>query len=149
MIKTLENSQTRLVLDQKPGFIGWFLGGFVLIWIYISINILRDGNPIGWIFLGATALPLLFLSLVQRHTLILDATDSSVSVIQRTLYRRHAQVFELQEVGRAQIRRAREERRRKVILKCGAQMIEFGTPQLTGHARKLVKQINDWFDAQP
>lgn len=149
MIKTLEESASRLVLDQKPGSAGWLIGGFVLVWLYISFNILRSGDPIGWIFLAATAFPLLILGLVERQTLVFDRNEDSVSYIKRTPYRRRRQVFELAEVGPAQTAHSPEPKCHRVTITCGGEDITFGTRQHTPRARALVTQINDWLDAQP
>ncbi|PTX54420.1 hypothetical protein C8N43_3234 [Litoreibacter ponti] len=151
MADLVENSRGRLVIDQKPGKIAWFLGGFVIFWLYISIQTLRESDPIGGIFLAATALPLLFLSLVERQTLVFDATDRAFTITKRTVFGRKVKVFELGEVGRAKTTsvRGKDRRFKQVVLQAGGEEIIAARMLTKFKALQMMDQINGWLDSGP
>ena len=147
---TRDSRPSRLVLDQKPGMVAWFLAAFVLAWVYISITILKSGDPIGWIFLAAVIIPLFFLTFVERQTLTLDRDADALILTRQTIFKKRQMIDELGLVRGAKIRWRGEGSTRsgRLVLQRDTGPLEFGSPQRQSRAQSLAREVNAWLDSK-
>ena len=147
---TTSGQRDMLVLDQKPGAAAWFLAAFIVVWIYVSMNILRSGDNAGWIFLAAVIVPLFFLTFVERQTLELDRPSDSLCLTKRTVFKKRQIVDEVGAIQKAKTRwhGKGSTRMGRLVLLLDTGPMEFGSPQRKNRAHGLAREVNGWLDSK-
>ncbi|MEP3346830.1 MAG: hypothetical protein ABJN34_09345 [Litoreibacter sp.] len=147
----MKTSRDQLFLDNKPGFVIWFLAVFILVWVYIGLQIILDGDNMGYIFLAGLIAPLAFLSLVSRDTLMFDRPTQRLIITNRTFYRKRQTVEELGAVTKAKVQWTGRgtDRMARLVIELDTGPIHFGPPQRKHRTMPLVKKVNAWLDSKP
>ncbi len=147
---TTERNDTKLILDQKPGAVAWLLAAFILVWVFISLKILQDGDNAGWFFLAALIVPIFFLTLVERQTLVLDRRNDSLRLTKQTIFKKRHVVEELSAVQKAKTNWHGKGTTRmgRLVIQRNTGPLEFGSPQRKSRAQKLVREVNGWLDSE-
>ncbi len=148
---TARKSDSAFVLDVKPVGVAVFLAGFIFVWCYIGIQILKDGDNAGWVFLCGLIIPMFILTMVERTTLVLDRRDSSLRLTRRTIYKKRVIVEELEAVSKAKTQWSGRgtDRMGRLTLLLESGPLVFGVRQRPKRAQSLTRAVNDWLDSKP
>ena len=154
-MKVIHHTNTHLVIEDRPWFIGLMMIGMALVFLYGSMKLLAEGELLGGSMIGLVGfgVPLLIGAImVQRVRVVLDRTTGQILRTCRSVRGLTQGSYALDRVSHASLGVSTDgdgtTYRLELALRDPVETVPFTTYYTSGRRPdRLCQTVNDWLEA--